>query len=443
MTIATEPNFLNNITEEMADESLVPEGSADTRYAYSRWNLAFLDTRLEESYTDYRAPIILRYLQWLLLAGAGMVFAGSLVDYTRLDADTASLVTTIRLVAAIGMLGALALTRTQWVQTHLQLFIGTGTVLIHLIWLATVPIVEARIGAYQGVLPINIMLTFLVSGLMYRFARWVALGATFAYALALSSVLASAGPAILYLLLAGLYAGFAAYVAERARREAWAEAQALKEERARSEQLLLNVLPASIAGRMKQGEHLIADRFDDSAVLFADIVGFTEMSATMDPTELVQVLDEIFRRFDLIAMELDLEKIKTIGDCYMMACGLPSERACQAWRLAEAALRMQTELAKVAEKRQQNLQIRVGMHCGPVVAGVIGHSKFIYDLWGDTVNLASRMESSAPKGAIQISGELKERLSSHFEIVERGPVEMKGKGTQMAYLLKGRLEVST
>lgn len=435
MTTGSSPD---EMTDVVTAEALLPEGSADTRYAYARWSLEFLRPEIEADYSTYRTPVILRYLQWLLLAGAAMVFAGSIIDFSRLDAEDAWLVTGIRIAAAIGMLGAWFLTGTRWVRENLQLFVGIGAVLIHVIWLATVPIVETRIEMYQGVLPINIMLTFLVSGLMFRWARWVALGATLAYVLILQAYLDAPEAPVLYLVLAGLYAGFAAYVAERARREAWAEARALDTERERSEQLLLNVLPPSIAGRMKEGEQLIADRFDDSAVLFADICGFTEMSAEMDPSDLVEILDEIFKRFDLIAAELDLEKIKTIGDCYMMACGLPRERACQAWRLAEASLRMQRELGKVAVKRDLALQVRIGMHCGPVVAGVIGHSKFIYDLWGDTVNLASRMESSAPDGAIQMSGEMRARLVDHFEIVERGKLEMKGKGVQMAYLLTGR-----
>ena len=424
---------------DLENDALLPEGSQDQRYRYSRWNLRFLNPRIEASYLSYRNPIILSYLHWLLFVGAGLVFVGSLVDFTRLDQDTAWLLTAIRVAVAVGMLGAWWLTRTAWVQQNLQLFIGIGASLIHVIWLITVPIVDDRIVEYVGVLPINIMLTFLVSGLMFRWARWVALGAALCYSVALLVYHPAAGAPILYLVLGGLYAGFASYIAERARRDAWSEAQALEEERANSERLLLNVLPPSIAGRMKLGEELIADRFDDAAVLFADIVGFTSMSSKMDPTELVEILDDIFRRFDVITEEMDLEKIKTIGDCYMLACGLPSERDRGSWRIADAALRMQRELRKVASKRDLKLAIRVGIHCGPVVAGVIGRSKFIYDLWGDTVNLAARMESGAPDGSIQISKEMHEKLVGEFETEFRGEYEMKGKGMQKTWLLKRRL----
>ena len=201
--------------------------------------------------------------------------------------------------------------------------------------------------------------------------------------------------------------------------------------------MLLNVLPQSIADRMRHGEKLIADRFDDASVLFADIVGFTQMSSGMKPEDLVEVLDDIFRNFDRIALDHDLEKIKTIGDCYMMACGLPPERRKDHQRIASAALAMQAALKRIAEARGVDLKIRVGIHCGPVVAGVIGDSKFIYDLWGDTVNVASRMESTSLPDCIQISADMRARLENAFEIEERGMIEMKGKGEQMTYLLRG------
>lgn len=306
------------------DAVLVPEGSADRRYAYSAWTLAFLGPGVEDAYTIYRNPIVLRFLRWLLGVGTVLVFGGSIVDFSRLPQDQAWLLTVIRVAAATGMAAALALTWTAWVQRNLQAFITVGACLVHCIWLVSVPIVGPGIAEYTGVLPINIMLTFLVSGLMFQRARFVAAGAAVAYSAALAWQLGEAALApIFYLALSALYAGFAAYVAERARREAWAEGN-------RSEELLLNVLPPSITTRMKSGEALIADRFDEAAVLFADIVGFTRMSAGMQPDKLVAVLDDIFRRFDLIALELDLEKIKTIGDCYMVACGLPKERGTDA-----------------------------------------------------------------------------------------------------------------
>ncbi|MEM7745874.1 MAG: adenylate/guanylate cyclase domain-containing protein [Pseudomonadota bacterium] len=415
-------------------DNLGSEGQEDQGSACSRWTLAFAAPSVEDAYRAYRNPVILQFLRWLLGVGAVLVFAGSAIDFYRLDSDKAWLLTGIRVAASLGMLGALVLTWTASVQRHLQTFIAVGTCLLHCMWLISVPIVGPGIAEYTGVLPINIMLTFLVSGLMFRHARIVAIGAAAAYAAALAWQLGDAALApIFYLTLAALYAGFAAYVAERARREAWVEGN-------RSEELLLNVLPPTIAERMKGGEALIADRFDEAAVLFADIVGFTEMSSEMDPAELVRILDEIFRRFDLIALDLDLEKIKTIGDCYMVACGLPAGRESSAWRIAEAAHRMRGEIGQVGERYDTKLAVRIGIHCGPVVAGVIGRSKFIYDLWGDTVNVASRLESTAEPGAIQISGPMRARLKAEFQTSYRGEVEMKGKGMQPVWILGGRLE---
>lgn len=424
--------------DEMMEPDLVPEGSEDRRYRYSRYTLAFQKPGVEKAYLAYRNPRIIEYLNWLLPIGAAMAFCGSIIDFTLLGSDQIWLLTEIRAAAAIGMLAAWWYVRSGRADRVLQKFLIIGAIAIHMIWLISVPIIGERITDYVGVLPINIMLTFLVSGLMYRWARWVALWATMAYAAALIWQHPSPVAPIIYMVVTGIYAGFAAFVAERARREAWAEAKLLDVEKARSDQLLLNVLPPSIATRMKDGEHLIADRFNDASVLFADIVGFTNMSSDMDPAELVKILDDIFRRFDAIAEELDLEKIKTIGDCYMMACGLPRERRCDHTRIAEAALRMQEALREIAADLDRDINIRVGIHCGPVVAGVIGMSKFIYDLWGDTVNVASRMESNAPVGAIQVSQAMSERLDDDFVITYRGEIELKGKGLQRAYLLMER-----
>ena len=429
-----------HLIDDLMHEELLPEGSDEPRYRFSKWSLAFLHPGMEPDYMAYRTPRVLATLRWILLIGAGMVFCGSIIDFTRLPEEDAWLLTGIRVSAAIGMLIAWRLTALDWVQRNVQTFIGIGATLIHGVWMVSVPIIGERIYEYDGVLPINIMITFLVSGLMFRFARWVALGATVAYTAVLLSMHPAPVAPILYIVVSGIYAGFAAYVAERARREAWADLQMLDAERERSDQLLLNVLPPSIATRKKREEPRIVDRFEEAAVLFSDIVGFTKMSSEMDPGELVDILDEIFSRFDDITEELDLEKIKTIGDCYMIACGLPTERDRAIWRIAEAALRMQDALHEMAEARGLELEIRIGINCGPVVAGVIGRSKFIYDLWGDTVNVASRMESNAPQGGIMISDAMKQRLDTGYIVEFHGEVDMKGKGLQKTWLITGRTD---
>jgi adenylate cyclase len=220
------------------------------------------------------------------------------------------------------------------------------------------------------------------------------------------------------------------FVGERDRAAAMVAA-----ERERSERLLLNVLPEPIAERLKSGESLIADGSPEVGVLFADIAEFTPMSATMAPEDLVRLLNDVFTQFDGLAAELGLEKIKTIGDAYMVAAGLLGEDPGHALRLGEMALRMREAAASAG-----SIQLRIGIDIGPVVAGVIGRNKFIYDLWGDTVNTASRMESHGIPGTIQVTERARDLLASGFEFDERGIVEIKGKGPMRTYLLIGPKE---
>jgi guanylate cyclase len=214
-----------------------------------------------------------------------------------------------------------------------------------------------------------------------------------------------------------------------------AEHRALVLEQAKSERLLLNVLPDVIAARLKEADGVIADGYDDVSVLFADIAGFTPLAARLSPEELVRMLDELFSAFDGIASNHGLEKIKTIGDAYMVAGGLPVPRPDHADAIAEMALEMTDAVARISDG---SLSVRIGVDTGPVVAGVIGRTKFIYDLWGDTVNTASRMESHGIPGAVQVTGRTKERLEERYELASRGIIDVKGKGPMETFLLTGR-----
>lgn len=211
-------------------------------------------------------------------------------------------------------------------------------------------------------------------------------------------------------------------------------------ERHKSEMLLLNVLPATIARRLKAGERPLADRFEEAAVLFADLVGFTPMSEQLTPEEVVELLDGLFSEFDAIADRRGLEKIKTVGDAYMVVGGLPEPRPDAAEAVADMALEMQELVAGWLSPTGEPLQLRVGIDIGPVVAGVIGKRKFSYDLWGDTVNTASRMESHGIPGWIQVTPRAYERLRPHYRFDPREPVEVKGKGLIVPYLMVGRGE---
>jgi class 3 adenylate cyclase len=218
------------------------------------------------------------------------------------------------------------------------------------------------------------------------------------------------------------------------------QAEALKDERARSDRLLANILPADIALRLKDDERAIADGFEEVTVLFADIVGFTRMTTEMSPTALVAILDRIFSGFDELADRHGLEKIKTIGDAYMVAAGLPIARGDHAIAMAEMALGMQNVVREVSVEMGRTLDIRIGINSGPVVAGVIGKRKFIYDLWGDTVNTASRMESLAPEGAIQITRATFALLEEQYVLHPNALMRVKGKGMMESWLLEGRRE---
>jgi class 3 adenylate cyclase len=203
-------------------------------------------------------------------------------------------------------------------------------------------------------------------------------------------------------------------------------------------ELLLNILPEPIADRIRAGEGLIADRHEDVSLLFADIVGFTAMSSDMDPEELVRLLDEVFGVFDALVDASDLEKVKTIGDAYMIVGGMPIWHADHLDRMADLAIDIAQAISRSDAAARLGVEFRIGMHTGSVVAGVVGKRRSIYDVWGDTVNLASRMESTGIAGRIQVSGAVEERLRDRYRLESRGLVEIKGKGLMETFFLLDR-----
>jgi PAS domain S-box-containing protein len=213
---------------------------------------------------------------------------------------------------------------------------------------------------------------------------------------------------------------------------------ALRLARRKSELLLINILPQAVAERLKRGQRTIAESFEEVTVLFADLVDFTKFSTQTSPTELVEILNVIFSKFDRLAERNGLEKIKTIGDAYMVVAGLPTPRPDHAQAIAQMALDMQAAIAQFNAETGESFSIRIGINSGPVVAGVIGIKKFSYDLWGDTVNTASRMESHGLPGCIQVTATTYERLREEYIFEKRGIVLVKGKGEMTTYLLTGR-----
>jgi class 3 adenylate cyclase/CheY-like chemotaxis protein len=214
--------------------------------------------------------------------------------------------------------------------------------------------------------------------------------------------------------------------------------EALAKEQEKTEQLLLNILPYKIAQRLKAGEEHIADACPNVSVLFADMVGFTAMSRTMTPSALVEVLGDLFSRFDLITEKHGLEKIKTIGDCYMLAGGVPEPRDDHAHAAVDAAMDMCVALEEMHARTGGALRMRIGVHSGPIVAGVIGIRKFTYDLWGDTVNVASRMESTGQPGRIHISTHTAKLIEGEFNLEPRGAIEVKSLGMVETFFVNGR-----
>ena len=212
----------------------------------------------------------------------------------------------------------------------------------------------------------------------------------------------------------------------------------IKIEQEKSDKLLLNILPESIAQRLKNGESLIADDFEDSTVLFADLAGFTKLSSTISATDVVMQLNSIFSLFDGLLIKYSLEKIKTIGDCYMLVGGLPNPDKNHADSVVRMALEMLDTIEQINTKTDQSLKVRIGINSGPVAAGVIGKEKFIYDLWGDTVNVASRMETFGSNSKIHVSSNTYLQLKDYYNFTKRDEINIPGKGTMQTYFLNSR-----
>ncbi|MBP0018998.1 MAG: response regulator [Cyanobacteria bacterium SBLK] len=217
----------------------------------------------------------------------------------------------------------------------------------------------------------------------------------------------------------------------------------LQKEREKSERLLRNILPEAISQQLKCDRQSIAEEFNEATILFADLVGFTKLAAQMSPLELVEWLNQIFSTFDRLVRKYRLEKIKTIGDAYMVVGGLPTPHPNPVEAIASLALAMQREIKGFTRQDGAPLQLRIGIHTGSVVAGVIGIDKFIYDLWGDTVNIASRLESQGEPDRIQVSASVRDRLKEGFEFRLRGSIPIRGRGDMETYWLTGISQTTT
>jgi guanylate cyclase len=366
-----------------------------------------------------------------LLAGSALFLAFIFIDRWA-DPDLAARAWPIRLTVSAALLGTVAISFTPW-WARIR---GKALWVMALVAAIGVFVLIAVGGPWLELRWVGLVLVVLAADTLLRL--------TFPALLALSATLLVAWPVTLALggiLRADMAVGgtvalvqtyviglLAAYTIERYARRAFLHEREATSERERSERLLLNVLPAPIAERLKTSTGPIADHAE-ATILFADIAGFTAMSAAMPAGELVAMLNAVFTDFDQLAREHGVEKIKTIGDAYMAVAGLPEPAPDHVERIAELALAM---LGRSA------LPIRIGIDTGDVVAGVIGESKFIYDLWGDAVTTASRMESHGLPGKIQVTERVRDRLADRYRLVERGEIDVKGRGPMRTWLLEGR-----
>jgi class 3 adenylate cyclase len=294
---------------------------------------------------------------------------------------------------------------------------------------------------YAGILLV-VFASYTFLGLPFIHAITAGMGVTVFYAVVAivdgSAPRAVVASNIFFLTSCNVIGAFVCYVLEEAARRQFFRNHLLNEQSQRSERLLRNVFPVSVAQRLKSRSEIIADACPDVSILFADIVDFTPLAATVSPERLVQLLDEIFTAFDRLARKHGLEKIKTIGDAYMVAGGLRGRASGHVRAVAEMALDMIDSVAKVEPGDGKTMALRIGIHTGPVVAGVIGRTKFAYDVWGDTVNVASRLEEITTPGTIMVSESTHERLRGNYAFSLRQVISVKGRGALPCYQLLGR-----
>ena len=421
--------------------------TTDAAMRMNRFTLRFADAEMEAAFADEQARKAVRPARIALVVLGALqlgnyvltihVFKSIVVGIGALN----TLLTTIEALLLYAMFYALTyrpvfLKRQQLIMFLLACLISVG-VTRHSA-LLPLDVLESR-----GFTIMLIYTFFIYSVLRLRFpqavlASWLGAAIFVGYLFGLDLMQpTAAGRTVLVLGLANCGGMLICYQMDVSARREFAAMRLLGEERARSERLLLNILPAPIAERLKASEDSIAEHSDGVTVLFADIVGFTPLSARKTPRALVELLNRIFSEFDTLADAHGLEKIKTIGDAYMAVAGLPEPWPDHAPRAARMAFAMRDAIARVSAETGEELALRIGLHSGPVVAGVIGRRKFAYDMWGDTVNTASRMESHGLPGAIHCTEATAMLLKGAFQLQPRGAMEIKGKGEMHTFLLIG------
>jgi adenylate cyclase len=372
----------------------------------------------------------------LLAIGLNLVF--STMFFVLIDSSGSWSIRGLNLVIVLGYLATMALNATRKTDAAMWLLNGTGFVNI----VVSSLVLGLGLGsiAFFVTVPITAILTSrhddLVVPAVFTIGSVVGLSAVVAVQPAVPDIVADSGwQSVVLVGNVMSVALFAAVVAIYYRRRVDRAEALLAEQHARAETLLLNILPSETAERLKAGERVIADGADDVSVLFADLVGSTALADALDPGSLVEVLNRVVTAFDDLTYQHGLEKVKTVGDAYIAVGGLINPRRDHLTSAAELSIAFRDEIANHAIPGLGSLEIRLGLHTGPVVAGVIGKRKFSYDIWGDTVNTASRMESTGIPGEIQVTTAVRDRLKNEFVIEPRGTITVKGKGQMQTWLL--------
>jgi len=401
----------------------------------------FNDKAEEAKFRSARAPAELRDTRAILGLFIGVNSAVSIIDALLFEQDLTFLLL-LRLILANGVLVIfLALSFSPWIVRRINILTKSVILLYIPFYAVFCDIAEAPPIFVSGI-AILFFGTYVIAPLRYVEAVAIGwLGTLLFLALVAGLDLMSWMHFIILtgeLIAINATGMFTLYRLERLRRQDFHNLSRVAAERSRYHDLLVRILPASIAERMRAGEQHIADRFDQASVLFVDIVGFTRLSAKLEPEEIVLLLEKVFAAFDELVNKHGLEKIKTIGDAYLVAAGLPEPRPDHAEAIADFALDLQQTAHGLNSPDGSNVEIRIGFHSGPLIAGVIGESRFLYDMWGDTVNVASRMESLGMPGKIQVSDEAHVVLAEKFAFEPRGKIEVKGRGEMQTWWLNGR-----
>lgn len=430
----------------LASQDSLAHAAARLEYLLESKSLAFpedIETRFREEY-NAQALVSTRSTAVVTL---GVVILFALLDRWALPIHHSGAFTLRVLLQALPAVALFALTFWPGFARHLQYCVGIGLMLGSL---ATLLIIghaaKSEWAFYLYPFTLAQVISIAYTGSRLRFPWTVAVGAFILSGYLFVStrmqyIWSQPDGGILFALVAIFLLAINAISAmsclnsERMLRRNYLQQRLIEVEHERAESLLNNVLPAPIAQRLKRQE-FIADTIPKAGVLFADITQFTRLATRSQAAQVVMLLDILFTRFDALADQHGVEKIKTIGDAYMVASGVPNERTEHAQALARMALDM-LHTIKDLQREHPEFNVRIGMACGPVVAGVIGRKRLIYDLWGDTVNLASRMESHGLPGEIQVDAETCRQLSDGFVFEKRADIKIKGKGIMTTYLLKG------